>query len=54
MTAGFHTKNTHLSEVIYIIHVLRIELVDPKMHGARNRSWKEERIGLHSPRDKAK
>jgi hypothetical protein len=27
-----HAKNTHLSEMRYIGNVLRIEIVDPKMH----------------------
>nr|KUM45556.1 hypothetical protein ABT39_MTgene2391 [Picea glauca]QHR88981.1 hypothetical protein Q903MT_gene3000 [Picea sitchensis] len=54
-TTRRHAKNTHLSEMRYVGHVLRIELVDPKMHRAKEkRDGKRTIRGLHSLRGKGK
>jgi len=55
MATERYAKDAHLSKMRYIRRVLRIELIDPKMHGARSRgAGNRTRRGFHSPRDKAR
>ena len=55
MTNKWNVKNSNISKVRYIGHVLRIYLVDPKIHGDMEIiSRKNKIIRAHKPRDKTK